>query len=819
MRKILSGPLARLTMAGLLSIPAGCGDAPDPRGSIHDLITLSSDASGARMDIEGLERYGDLSLLSVERHDNRDGVVFLRARPGTALVFRDLKTRGRAVLRFGCGTTRWNPAPDDGAPLRFIVEVRETGGSGTDPADPAFRTLFDEALAPGDLPLDRGYLDFERTLAETGDRNFTVRFRCEADDPSARKAKWPGWRAPTLLSEGRPESSEPLPAERVTPAVDLLRRFSAADRSGRSGKNGPRRAEIGLDTGLVAGGGERPALLIPAPGRVTFVLDLPPRARLAFDAGVLDPARSRKKSGSRDPGGPDDARAVTSRIRIDGEVIRRDVTDAARAGKRPVWVPRTVDLTAYGGRRVRLDLIVEAEGPGPTLTCAFARPRIESVETIPRLEEDPAPLVLFLVAETLRADRSMLFGGGEDLMPRLDALARKGVAFTRARSVSSWTWPAVGALLSGHYPPGHGLVDTSHCFLDDALDTLPELYLRKGYVTAAFLGNAILHRGINLDAGFETFLNVPNITARALNDRLLNWIDVHRDAARFAYVHYFDPHAPYLPPPAFLPGGEDALPVEAVNEWGDRVVARYRAGTLDPAEGERFLDELRRRYDGEAAYLDHALGNLLDALATRGELANTLIVFTSDHGEEFLEHGGIDHGPHLYEESLRVPLCVTGFGRAALDPRIDPRPVETRRVFETLRRLSDLPAPARQSPGRGLLDPRTDPLFAFTSLAVEPGVKGRVEKFSLFEKGRKLIFTPATDRLEMYDLTKDPGEQKDLARRLADHGLKLRTRLESLRRAVDPGTITGMKSGTGKVQGASDEMKARLEALGYPTGR
>jgi arylsulfatase A-like enzyme len=285
-----------------------------------------------------------------------------------------------------------------------------------------------------------------------------------------------------------------------------------------------------------------------------------------------------------------------------------------------------------------------------------------------------------------------------------------------------------------------------------------------------------------------------------------------------------DPHLPYLPPPAFMPPADELPAFSAEDE------ARLRAklggpgesagagGAAEPADsarddaelGRRWVERSRRLYDAEVGYLDTALGELLDDLAARGALDDALVIVTADHGEEFLEHGLVGHGSHLYDESVHVPLVVAGFGRSALAPRTVALPVESKDILPTLSGLVGLPAPSYELPGVSLLEARPRPVFSETLTGLERGRQTYVERDALVFDRWKLIQTEAENRVELYDLADDGGEQRDLGRdeAQAERRAALLAELQNWRKA------TALRARDNLMPGNA-ETEAKLRALGY----
>lgn len=303
-----------------------------------------------------------------------------------------------------------------------------------------------------------------------------------------------------------------------------------------------------------------------------------------------------------------------------------------------------------------------------------------------------APNVLLIVMDTVGAEHLSLYGYARPTTPRLERLARTGVRFERAISTAPWTLPAHASIFTGRYP--HELSAEWHSPLDATFPTLAEALSAQGYLTAGFVANTVycspesgLNRGF---AHYEDFtasvrqvipsssivgkiLDYDNVrrvacdeecfgrkTAEHINSEVLNWLD-HKDPQRpfFAFLNYFDAHAPYTPPKPFDSKFGSTRP-----SFNPRIKP---SESWPAAEVQAQLDT----YDGAIAYLDDQLGLLFDDLQRRGLLENTLVIVTSDHGEEFLEHGVMQHGWSTYLKALHVPLVISFPGHVPSGKSVD----------------------------------------------------------------------------------------------------------------------------------------------------
>jgi arylsulfatase A-like enzyme len=369
------------------------------------------------------------------------------------------------------------------------------------------------------------------------------------------------------------------------------------------------------------------------PSRLTFVADVPKAARLVLAAGI--PGRYHSK--------PAVEFLVNVRQRgTETTVLSRLVDPANRATDRR-WVPLEVDLSGYAGRGV--EIVLETRGYETTRDVVDRA--FWGTPTITTTSDRSAPLVILYLVDTLRADHLGLYGYGRDTAPALSLFARDSVVFDTAIASSSWTKPSVASLFTSLPPGEHGCVQF-YTPLDPSLVTLAERLRDGGYVTGAVVANRLVHaKDARFDQGFTYFTSPPEPQhAAEAVDEALRFLDARRGLPTFLYVHALDPHSPYAPPPPFNrrfgPAPTRARPAAEPHD--------YRR----PADLARIVAQ----YDGEIAYGDHEFGRFVRELKARGLYDDALIVFLSDHGEEFLDHGDWVHGQGLYDELVRVPLVV-----------------------------------------------------------------------------------------------------------------------------------------------------------------
>jgi arylsulfatase A-like enzyme/Tfp pilus assembly protein PilF len=258
--------------------------------------------------------------------------------------------------------------------------------------------------------------------------------------------------------------------------------------------------------------------------------------------------------------------------------------------------------------------------------------------------------VILISIDTLRADHLGCYGYGAARTPNIDALAADGALFENAATAAPLTLPAHSSIFTGRTPLRHGIVDNFGFRLPASETTLAEKLKAEGLATGGFAGAFVLDARFGIAQGFDTYFDrfdAPSESATALGgherraDQVLRpaieWIAEKRSQAFFAFVHFFDPHAPYDPPSGFL---------------------------------ERTGDGDRARYDAEIAFVDSQVGELVAFLKERGVYEESLIVLLGDHGESLGEHGEATHGLFVYDATIRVPLIVRVPGGAARGIRI-----------------------------------------------------------------------------------------------------------------------------------------------------
>ena len=423
------------------------------------------------------------------------------------------------------------------------------------------------------------------------------------------------------------------------------------------------------------------------------------------------------------------------------------------------------------------------------------------------------PSVIVVSLDTMRADAL-----GEDT-PRLTALAAEGALFTRAISAAPWTLPSHASIFTSRLPFDHGLCFPRHK-LREPLVTLAEALRDAGYRTAGFTGDAYVDATYGFDQGFERYDAVHEdedvaLGPRPIAERALAWIRARGDRPFFAFVHTYEPHAPYTERTFADARDRGRLP-EIVDF---PTVERIHAG-LDLDDGEKRY--VRALYRGDVARTDLVMGGLLETLRAEGILDHTIVVVLSDHGEDFWSHDqrrSPGHGHSLYDDLLRVPLFVRAPGVVPPGLRVE-TPLSLIDVAPTIVELCGLP-PVPGFQGRSIAadlragrEPEPVPVW---SESVEYGP----DRFAVRDGRYKAIvvprpdivhgeYHPATHPLELFDVERDPGETIDLAGEASSEARVLVTKVaERGRRKVRPGTDEP------DATDPSDELLKTLRSLGY----
>lgn len=451
-----------------------------------------------------------------------------------------------------------------------------------------------------------------------------------------------------------------------------------------------------------------------------------------------------------------------------------------------------------------------------------------------QLNKKPAPAaagnVLFIVIDTLRADHLPLWGYAKGNTPHLDAFAADAVRFDQAFANASWTRPSFASLMTGRYPASHQTTRKSDS-LPGEIVTLAEAMQDAGYTTYGLVTNYNVAPFFNFHQGFDEYrylepafvLGAGDTAAKLLfvqalrqkyesvraklgkvepgsayqdaetvNAELLRFLDAQPTQPFYAFVGYMDPHDPYYPHP-----------------YDGTGYSRAAHQKPDPADADR----MRALYDGEITFWDEHFGNLIADLKRRGLYDDLTIVITSDHGEEFMDHGGFWHGTTLYDEQIRVPL-VLKLPQNQRGGSVVHHWVESIDLMPSLLRNNGIAVP-KGVQGKSVFE-------AAGSVYAEEDHEGNVLRALRMKRGHselKLVeANPGNPRgLEPYELFRmdqDPGELVNLARDDADQLGVAVTNLEQRGKQAQVGAAARKQLDVA----ADPAAMQKLRALGYAGG-
>lgn len=431
---------------------------------------------------------------------------------------------------------------------------------------------------------------------------------------------------------------------------------------------------------------------------------------------------------------------------------------------------------------------------------AFAAGGIVALALLASGCHDKPPSVLLISVDSLRADSVGRIVNGQPVAPRLSALRSESLNYTRATSAAPWTTPSLMSLMTGLPAPAHGVEEHDRA-LAESVTTLAERFRAAGYRTAAYVPAVTLRSEYGFGRGFEIYdlenYGHTTLSAPQMAGKVLHRLELWNDEPSFIWIHFWDPHFNYTPPSpldeTFAQGERPPSDNVQVLKWTENAVTPGQARWL------------RGQFDGEVAYNDRAIGELLDFLRRRQRTPATIVAVLADHGESFQEHGWLAHTNRLDESLIHVPLLIHAPGRVT--PAVIDTPVATASLGATLLALAGLNEAAW-----GVL-----PALPLTPSAGAPanaaGVVSQTIRqgcYTALTKGQKKYVVEQRGCSEqLFDLATDPDEQHNLAassdlrpwrKELAEQ-LEALARLRIPRRRLPPEIL--------------DEARQQLISLGY----
>jgi len=439
---------------------------------------------------------------------------------------------------------------------------------------------------------------------------------------------------------------------------------------------------------------------------------------------------------------------------------------------------------------VAVTLIVGCGGGGQDQAPA-PTPLPESASIEPH--KATARNVILITIDTLRSDRVSSYGSTTVDTPVLDGFAREGVRFTNAASTVPFTLPAHTSILTGLYPPGHGVRENVGYTVNEELTTLAEALSAGGWSTAGFVSSFVLDSRWGIGQGFDryfdefdlsTFDTAANLSSVQRSGDVTiaeaeRWLDQRDETTPFfIWLHLYDPHDPYTPPEPYL--------------------SRYP----------------EHPYDGEVAYTDALIGGFRGFLEERGLLSDSLVILTADHGEGLGDHGEASHGFFIYDTTIHVPLIIRPPGGSEGGIVVDSA-VSHVDLFPTILDAVGIDIP-QQVHGRSLLPLMVGDEIGWDRVVYSESLYpllhyGWAPLRSVRNDHHKLINAP---RPEVYDLRADPKEVRDLSSGRSDIVADLESRLVTLRSVIDADEASASPA-----PDLDPQTLAQLQALGYAAGQ
>jgi arylsulfatase A-like enzyme len=482
------------------------------------------------------------------------------------------------------------------------------------------------------------------------------------------------------------------------------------------------------------GGTARQALQVQAPTTLSWHLQIPEDATFAFRVGA---SRGKGK--------------VAVRATAEGGKTEQ-LFESEVGGE---WKNGSVSLKGLAGRVARIDLVAEGDADVAWSTPALMVPEVELAKL-----DKPAKSVIVLTIDTLRADKLHAYDPKSPVkQDTLDAFMKEGATFTASQAPENWTKPSVASILTGLYPMTHRTKKSESKLSDKAL-MVSEVYKKHGFSTATFLANGYVSDKFGFKQGWDHYTNYirENKSTEAENvfGEAGTWIEKHKDERFFVYIQTIDPHVPYDPP-------EEYLKLYDAREYDGQVKPRMTPDLLEKAKrnppkitfDKRDKERLEALHDGEITYHDVEFGKFVERLKKLGLYDQVLFVVTSDHGEEFYDHESYGHGHSVYQELVHVPLMFRW-----------PGVIEGgKRIAETVGTL-DIAPTVLSATGHEIPEVmegvnRMDHLRGRTPVGPAVAFSDFLDDRRVIRAGRwKLILRGINSTL--FDLEKDPGEQKEL---------------------------------------------------------
>ncbi len=416
------------------------------------------------------------------------------------------------------------------------------------------------------------------------------------------------------------------------------------------------------------------------------------------------------------------------------------------------------------------------------------------------------PNIALIVLDTLRAD-SLYNGIKGSLVPNIKQIAQQGTLFANAFSPAPWTVPSHASIFTGQYPHKHNAVH-EHFRLEKYSTTMAEILNSRGYRTAGFTCNPWLHETSGMEQGLETYEEIykkqpkpyTDLGAQKATEMITTWINKYAGKRKpfFLFANYMEAHLPYDPPKRILASLDSKETGPLMNSFSVLPCEQAGAYVVNPrGYSSDWLARVSQLYNAEIAYLDEHIGTLLSCLRDSGTLDDTVLIITSDHGENLGEHNFIGHEFSLFNTVLHVPLIIR-FPSAFTPGRVSTEPVSLIDVLPTildivpdctkpadLDGLSLLRAtPTQADSRRDILAEYSNPKTLINSYFHGKYPKADLSRYNVslrsLQKGDFKYIRSGNGTESLYDILKDPAELNDISSQFTDQIEKLRLDLNRI---------------------------------------
>jgi arylsulfatase A-like enzyme len=557
-------------------------------------------------------------------------------------------------------------------------------------------------------------------------------------------------------------------------------------------------------------------LFAPPESRYVFDIVIPAGSVLDFGTGIVRDRNSQEILETRTQEEP--ACTFTLLLEVEGErkTLFQKTHSFPKKDQSMVFQTHEIDLSGSPGR-ARLTFVTEA--PHPHFSF-WSNPVLYK-------KGSTGNNIILISLDTLRADHLGCYGYERETSPAIDTLAEDSALFLNTYSSSPWTLPSHVSLLTSLNPMRHG-VHYENEKMDSSFVTLADLLRQEGFLCSAFTGGGFVNSVYGFSKGFDSY----GQSSRGIHQKdsaewicasVLDWIDDHRDRDFFLFIHTYQPHNPFSSPPPF-----NSFFLDENDRWDEIDMLEYVGGKKGVFK--KLPDRERRNivnlYDGEIRYTDAKLiGPLMERLKELGLYDSSLIILTSDHGEEFYDHNGWEHGHTLYDELLKVPLIIKLPESQFAKTRI-PTIVRLIDVMPTILDEQGISVSGLDLDGKSLVPVLRGKEVAdrrFVAYKADNILDSHVpQKLSVNEERNKLIlnrsFTaeqldffafppPEQVPVELYDLSESPGENKNIV----NEKPRIASRLVQLINDL----YARIKEGKSEKADIDKELLEQLRALGY----